>query len=94
MYDYYPMNTSFPEEAVLSATKEEDELAEPPYKGWRLYFDGASNQAGARIGAIIVSEGGIHHPIVTKLKFGCTNNIAEYEACIIGLQAADRKSVV
>ena len=25
--DYYPMNTVFPEEAVLSATKEEDELA-------------------------------------------------------------------
>ena len=86
--DYYPMNTIFPEEAVLSATKEEDELAEPLYKGWRLYFDGASNQAGTGIGAVIVSEGGIHHPIVTKLKFDCTNNMAEYEACIIGLRAA------
>ena len=41
--DYYPMNAAFPKEAILSATKEEDELAEPHYKGWRLYFDGASN---------------------------------------------------
>ena len=34
-----------------------------------------------------MSEGGIHHPIITKLKFDCTNNMAEYEAYIIGLRA-------
>lgn len=54
-----------------------------------MYFDGAANEKGAGIGAVIVSNAdALHYPIATKLKFDCTNNMAEYEACIIGLEAA------
>ena len=54
------------------------------FEGRRLYFDGASNQARSRIGVVIALEDGTYYPMITK-KFDCTNNMAEYEACIIGL---------
>ena len=27
-------------------------------------------------------------PVLVKLNFSCTNNVTEYEACIVGLQVA------
>uniref|UniRef100_A0A2N9IU39 G-patch domain-containing protein n=1 Tax=Fagus sylvatica TaxID=28930 RepID=A0A2N9IU39_FAGSY len=41
-----------------------------------------------RIGAVLVSPKGQQTPIAVKLGFDCTNNMTEYEACIVGLQAA------
>ncbi|XP_040937548.1 uncharacterized protein [Gossypium hirsutum] len=45
----------------------------PENHSWKLNFDGASNAVGNGVGA---------------LDFDCTNNMAEYEACIIGIRAA------
>ena len=56
--------------------------------GWRLFFDGAINFKGSGIGAVLVSETGQHYSITAKLCFPCTNNMAEYEACILGLKLA------
>ncbi|XP_070024911.1 uncharacterized protein [Nicotiana sylvestris] len=58
------------------------------YDGWRMFFDGAANFKGVGVGAILVSETGQHYPVSSKLRFSCTNNIAEYEACILGLKMA------
>ncbi|KAL3756018.1 hypothetical protein ACJRO7_002969, partial [Eucalyptus globulus] len=55
---------------------------------WTVYFDGAVNLAGSGTGAVLISPDGQHYPVAAKLTFPCTNNIAEYEACILGLQAA------
>lgn len=68
----------FPDEQVLAT-----ELGV-----WTMYFDGASNQKGFGIGVLLVSPDGDHIPISVKLDFEVTNNAAEYEACLIGLQAA------
>ena len=32
-------------------------------------------------------------PFIAKLSFDCTNNVAEYEACVLGLQAAIEKKI-
>ena len=40
------------------------------------------------IGAVLVSESSQHYPMAAKLRFNCTNNMAEYEACILGLRMA------
>ena len=48
---------------------------------------GASNALGNGIGAVIISPEGCHTPFTTRLCFNCTNNMAEYEACILGLRA-------
>ena len=60
---------------------------------WKLYFDGASNVLGHGIGAILISFKGEYCPFTTRLNFDYTNNVAEYEACIMGLQAAIDKKV-
>ncbi|XP_070017302.1 uncharacterized protein [Nicotiana sylvestris] len=62
-----------------------EDIAEP-YDGWRMFFDGASNFKRVGIGAILVSESGQHYPVSAKLRFPCTNNMAEYESCILGLK--------
>ncbi|XP_070005269.1 uncharacterized protein [Nicotiana sylvestris] len=53
-----------------------------------MFFDGAANFKGVGIGAVLVSETGQHYPIFAKLRFPCTNNMVEYEACIMGLNLA------
>jgi len=53
-----------------------------------MYFDGVVNLLGSGIGSVLVSLNGKHFPIAVKLKFECTNNVTEYEACVSGLQAA------
>ena len=52
-----------------------------------MHFDGALNALGNVIGAVIISPKGTHTPLTAWLCFNCTNNMAEYEACIMGLQA-------
>ena len=40
------------------------------------------------MGAVLVSPKGQQIPISVKLNFDCTNNVTEYEACIVSLQVA------
>ncbi|XP_070013302.1 uncharacterized protein [Nicotiana sylvestris] len=53
-----------------------------------MFFDGAVNAKGVGIGAIFVSPTGQHYPATARLHFFCTNNTAEYEACIMGMSMA------
>ncbi|XP_071912358.1 uncharacterized protein [Coffea arabica] len=84
--DYQPLHTYFPDEEILFVRAVED-MSEQ-YLGWSLFFNGASNSFGAGIGAILVSPEGKHYPATVKLRFSCTNIMAEYEACIFGLKMA------
>ncbi|XP_077249107.1 uncharacterized protein LOC143888538 [Tasmannia lanceolata] len=60
----------------------------PSLTTWTMYFDGASNSKGKGVGIVLISSRDEHIPISIKLNFDCTNNVAEYEACIAGLEAA------
>ncbi|XP_077222028.1 uncharacterized protein LOC143855861 [Tasmannia lanceolata] len=60
---------------------------EIPGTTWSMYFDGAVNHQGRGIGAVLVSPRKEYTPISIKLQFECTNNMAEYEACIAGLES-------
>ncbi|XP_070017336.1 uncharacterized protein [Nicotiana sylvestris] len=64
-----------------------EDIAES-YDGWRMFFNGAENFKGVGIGAVLVSKTDKHYPLSTELRFPCTNNMAEYEACILGLKMA------
>ena len=55
---------------------------------WTMVFDGASNSLGNCIGAVMISPEGYHTPFTARLCFDCTNNMAEYDVCILGLKAA------
>ena len=53
-----------------------------------MIFDGAVNSYGDVIGSVIITSQGTHFPFTSRLTFKCTNNMAEYEACIMGLEEA------
>ena len=86
------MSFDFPDEnliVVLQIEKEES----PEEDGWKMYFDGASNALGRGVGAVLISPEGNHCPFTAKLSFDYTNNVAEYEACVLGLQTAIEKKI-
>ena len=57
-----------------------------------MYFDGAANHSRYGIGVLLISPHGDHIPRSVHLAFSdrypATNNIVEYEACILGLVTA------
>ena len=66
---------------------EEDDM-EIKVESWKMYFDGATNQNRSGIRALLISPKGAHILFCGRLNFLATNNATEYEACIMGLQAA------
>ena len=90
--EYEPMSFDFPNKDLMAVLQiEEEESLEED--GWRMYFDKASNALGCGVGMVLISPEGNHCPFTTKLSFDCTNNVAEYETCVIGLQAAIEKKI-
>ncbi|RVW29325.1 Gypsy retrotransposon integrase-like protein 1 [Vitis vinifera] len=78
-----PVDDDFPDEEFVVMTS---------LLGWCMYFDGATNQSGYGIGVLLVSPQGDHIPRSVRLAFSdrhpATNNIVEYEVCILGLETA------
>ncbi|XP_059627524.1 uncharacterized protein LOC132270362 [Cornus florida] len=56
------------------------------YTPWTLMFDGSSTHDGGGAGIVIISPKGRKTTFSFFLDFKCTNNQAEYEALIIGLE--------
>ncbi|XP_070040844.1 uncharacterized protein [Nicotiana tomentosiformis] len=82
--EYEPLKTYFPDKEVSFVGEDIVEA----YDGWRMFFDGAANFKGVSTEAILVLEIGQHYPVSVKLIFPCNNNMAEYEAYILGLNLA------
>ena len=55
---------------------------------WKMYFDGASSKEGAGAGVVLISPLQEVLTFSYKLEFDTTNNIAEYEALLLGLRVA------
>ncbi|GKV12333.1 hypothetical protein SLEP1_g23490 [Rubroshorea leprosula] len=53
---------------------------------WKLIFDGSSTDSMSGAGIIIISPTSLKTQLSFQLDFSCTNNQAEYEALIIGLE--------
>ena len=82
--EYESMSFDFPNEDLMTVLQieEEESLKED---GWRMYFNGTSNTLWRGVGAVLISPEGNHCPFTAKLSFDCTNNVVEYEACVLGL---------
>jgi hypothetical protein len=64
---------------------------EPAEKVWTIHCDGTWCHVGAGADAVITSPTGVKHRYAARLNFAlesdrCTNNVAEYEAVILGLR--------
>ena len=79
------MHPEFPDEDIMALF--EEKLDEDRDK-WIVWFDGASNDLGHGVGAALVSPDNQCIPFTARLGFDCTNNMADYEACTLGIQAA------
>ncbi|RDX82392.1 hypothetical protein CR513_36816, partial [Mucuna pruriens] len=89
LMDPQPLLHDFPDEHIMVAT--EDNL--PEDEAWRMWFNGASNVLGNDIDVILVLPKDQCFPFLAKLGFDCTNNMAEYEACTMGLMMASNHQV-
>ncbi|XP_037492084.1 uncharacterized protein LOC119369604 [Jatropha curcas] len=54
---------------------------------WKLYFDGSANRNGAGAGILIEVPNGEVTTMCKRLLFPVTKNMAEYEACIMGIES-------
>ena len=55
---------------------------------WRLSMDGAINAHGSEVGLILTSSDGIDVEYALRFEFQASNNEADYEAVIVGLNLA------
>jgi ribonuclease HI len=53
---------------------------------WTLYFDGSVCNEGQVIGIVLVLPSDVSFDFSSRLKTYCTNNQAEYEALLFGLE--------
>ncbi|XP_015075475.1 uncharacterized protein LOC107019515 [Solanum pennellii] len=58
---------------------------QPP---WKMYFDGAAHRGGASAGVVFITSQQEILPFSFILKQCCSNNVAEYQALILGLEMA------
>ncbi|XP_038679469.1 uncharacterized protein LOC119980745, partial [Tripterygium wilfordii] len=84
--DAQSMDLKFPDIDVMTVSIEEGNQKD--LAKWTMLFDGASNIMGCGIGAVLISPDENIIPFTAKLYFECTNNVAEYEACTMGIQVA------
>ncbi|XP_042477675.1 uncharacterized protein LOC122059034 [Macadamia integrifolia] len=80
--DTRPLNDIFPDEDVVFVEVENEVGI------WQMFFDGAANHKGYGAGVLLLTPEGLNMPMAYRLDFECTNNMAEYEARLIGLKAA------
>jgi ribonuclease HI len=55
---------------------------------WIIYFDGSYLKEGVGVGVVLISPKIEEIHLSYKLEFEATNNLVEYEALILGLEAA------
>lgn len=60
---------------------------------WTLEFDGSCSNSGSGVGVVLISPSREIFPFSFKLDFHNTNNTAEYEALLLGLQEAKEKGI-
>ncbi|GJR21899.1 reverse transcriptase domain-containing protein [Tanacetum coccineum] len=60
---------------------------------WTLFTDGASSLKGAGAGLMLIDPTGTEYTYAIRLNFTSTNNEAEYEAMLAGLQIAEKMKV-
>jgi len=68
-------------------------IPSPTTSIWKMFFDGASSSIGAGSGVVFKSPSQETISLSYKLEFEVTNNVAEYEALVLGLRAAKEMGI-
>jgi hypothetical protein len=62
-------------------------------KVWYMNFDGAFSRAGKGVGIVLQAPNGEVLKFSNRLEFDATNNVAEYEALLLGLELCKDRGV-
>ncbi|GKD08685.1 reverse transcriptase domain-containing protein [Tanacetum coccineum] len=73
--------------------KEKSKEAPDSNSKWRLYTDGASNLDRSGAGLMLIDPEGKEYTYALRFEFETTNNEAEYEALLAGLQIAQEMEI-
>lgn len=84
------IKSQVPADFIADWTASSHQTASKDKKQWTIYCDGAYCNKGTAVLAILVSPSGIKTRFAARLEFQdqsvqVTNNIAEYEALLLGL---------
>jgi hypothetical protein len=63
-----------------------DEINCLTFPPWKLYFDGLACKDVQGVGIVIISPNGAEIEMSSRLNHFCTNNQADYEALLFGLE--------
>jgi hypothetical protein len=63
----------------------QEEEANKDVEAWTVFYDGSWGTFGAGAGVVLVAPSKVRTCYAARLDFSCTNNIAEYEALLLGL---------
>jgi ribonuclease HI len=72
--------------ADLIAERTSSDIAALSIRAWAMYFDGSICGDGSGIGILLVSPRGATYFFSIRLPTPCTNNLAEYEAVLKGME--------
>ena len=61
---------------------------------WNMYFDGASTKSSTSAAVVLISPSKENIHLSYKIDFKTTNNIAEYEALLLGVKAAKEMGII
>jgi ribonuclease HI len=64
----------------------QEEEASKDAEAWTVFCDGSWGTFGAGAAAVLVAPSKVRTCYAVKLDFSCTNNVAEYEALLLGLR--------
>jgi ribonuclease HI len=92
----YVLRTTIKSQALVDFMADWTPLATPPAANqhqkntmtWTIYTDGAWGHLGSGASTIIHAPSGLQTKYAIKLEFQATNNVAEYEGLILGLNKA------
>jgi ribonuclease HI len=71
---------------LIGPPSSQDEAAKSGEAIWTVFCDGSWGSFGAKATAVIVSPSKVKTSYVVRLQFQSINNIAEYEALLLGLR--------
>ncbi|XP_071718828.1 uncharacterized protein [Rutidosis leptorrhynchoides] len=77
----------------LEVIHERTQLKPLQHEIWDLYTDGASCIEGAGAGLVLTSPSGEEHTYALRFNFDVTNNKAEYDALLAGLNMAHKMNI-
>ena len=60
---------------------------------WHMHFDGAFSRSGKGASIVIESPSHKEFNFSYRLEFNATNNVAEYEALLLGLELCKEKGI-